>query len=124
MVLDADVVAVSPSSVYHVLKSAGDSLAVGEDLPKERTGFQQPVRPHEHWHINVSHGRSEITGLHRYRYRCAGVVSVARLGCHGRVLRRELERSIREIIQLSAFLAIVALISVVMMFWPQPSGPA
>src|SRR6185312_8418368 len=55
MMLDADVVAVSPSSVYRVLKAAG-KLAPREGTPsKEGTGFEQPVRPHEHWHIDVSY---------------------------------------------------------------------
>jgi transposase InsO family protein len=55
MMLDADVVACSPSSVYRVLKHAG--LLAGQ-TPKpthKGTGFVQPHQPHEHWHIDVSH---------------------------------------------------------------------
>jgi putative transposase len=55
MMLDADVVAVSPSSVYRVLKAAGTLAGRGGKASKKGTGFEQPVRPHEHWHIDVSH---------------------------------------------------------------------
>jgi putative transposase len=54
MMLDADVVAVSPSSVYRVLKAAGKLAPRGGKASQKGTGFEQPVRPHEHWHIDVS----------------------------------------------------------------------
>jgi putative transposase len=55
MMLDADVVACSPASVYRVLKDAG-LLAGQTPMPtKKGTGFVQPVKPHEHWHVDVSH---------------------------------------------------------------------
>jgi len=55
MMLDRDVVAASPSSVYRVLKAAG---RIGRQPGKpslKGTGFQQPTRPHEHWHIDISY---------------------------------------------------------------------
>ena len=56
MMLDADVVAVSPSSVYRVLKAAGKLAASRRDSPPRKgTGFEQPLRPHEHWHVDVSY---------------------------------------------------------------------
>ncbi len=55
MMLDADVVAVSPSSVYRVLKAAGKLAPRWGKPSKKGKGFEQPVRPHEHWHIDVSH---------------------------------------------------------------------
>jgi putative transposase len=55
MMLDADVVAASPSSVYRVLKAAG-KLAPRTGTPSRKgKGFEQPLRPHEHWHVDVSH---------------------------------------------------------------------
>ena len=54
MMLDADVVAVSPSRVYRVLTAAGQ-LAPREGTPSQKgTGFEQPLRPHEHGHVDVS----------------------------------------------------------------------
>jgi putative transposase len=55
MMLDRDIVAVSPSSVYRVLKAAG---RIGRPPGKpslKGTGFQQPTRPHEHWHLDISY---------------------------------------------------------------------
>lgn len=55
MMLDADVVATSPSSVYRVLCEAG-VLRRGNGKPsKKGTGFKQPEKPHPHWHIDVSY---------------------------------------------------------------------
>ncbi len=55
MMLDRDIVAASPSSVYRVLKAAG---RIGRPPGKpslKGTGFHQPTRPHEHWHIDISY---------------------------------------------------------------------
>ena len=55
MMLDADIVAVSPSSVWRVLGQAG-LLSKWKGKPTTKgTGFQQPSEPHEHWHIDVSY---------------------------------------------------------------------
>jgi putative transposase len=55
MMLDADVVAVSPSSVYRVLKAAGRMEAFNGVPSKKGTGFQHPLKPHEHWHVDISY---------------------------------------------------------------------
>lgn len=55
MMLDDDVVAVSPASVYRVLKAAGRLDRKWAAPSKKGTGFVQPLRPHEHWHIDVSY---------------------------------------------------------------------
>src|SRR5262249_4950730 len=55
MMLDADIVAVSPSSVYRVLKVAGKLAPRGGKPSRKGRGFEQPLRPHEHWHIDVSY---------------------------------------------------------------------
>ena len=55
MMLDRDVVAVSPSSVYRVLKAAGRIGRSTNKPSKKGTGFQQPQKPHEHWHIDISY---------------------------------------------------------------------
>jgi len=55
MMLDADVVAVSPSSVWRVLSQAG-CLSPWKGKPsKKGTGFQQPLEANQHWHIDVSY---------------------------------------------------------------------
>ena len=55
MMLDEDVVAVSPSSVYRVLKAAGRLDRDNVKPSKKGTGFDQPQKPHEHWHIDISY---------------------------------------------------------------------
>ena len=55
MMLDRDVVAASPSSVYRVLKAAGRIGRSTNKPSKKGTGFHQPVKPHEHWHLDISY---------------------------------------------------------------------
>jgi len=54
MMLDSDIVAVSPSSVYRVLKKAGLIKNLWQKPSRKGTGFVQPLQPHEHWHIDFS----------------------------------------------------------------------
>jgi putative transposase len=55
MMLDHDVVAASPSSVYRVLKGAG-LLDRNRWAPsKKGTGFVQPLKAHDHWHVDISY---------------------------------------------------------------------
>lgn len=55
LMLDDDVVAVSPTSVYRVLKSAGRLDRKWQKPSKKGTGFVQPLKAHEHWHVDVSY---------------------------------------------------------------------
>lgn len=55
MMLDDDIVAVSPSSVYRVLKAAGRLDRRSFSPSKKGTGFVQPLAPHEHWHVDISY---------------------------------------------------------------------
>ena len=55
MMLDANVVAVSPTTVWRVLNKAGLLDRWNKRPSKKGTGFEQPLKPHEHWHIDVSY---------------------------------------------------------------------
>jgi putative transposase len=55
MMLDADVAAVSPSSVYRVLKEAGRLDRKWQKPSRKGSGFHQPLAPHKHWHVDVSY---------------------------------------------------------------------
>lgn len=55
MMLDEDVVAVSPATTYRVLSRAGRLDRWNRTPSKKGMGFQQPLRPHEHWHTDVSY---------------------------------------------------------------------
>ena len=54
MMLDHDVVAVSPSSAYRVLRQAGRLDRKWQKPSKKGTGFVQPLQAHDHWHVDVS----------------------------------------------------------------------
>ncbi len=55
MMIDADLVAVSPASVWRILHQAGRLKKWNQRPSKKGTGFVQPLAPHEHWHIDVSY---------------------------------------------------------------------
>ena len=55
MMLDADVVAVSPSSVYRVLRAAGLIAGRFSKTSHKGKGFVQPLAPHDHWHVDFSY---------------------------------------------------------------------
>ncbi len=55
MMIDQEVVATSPSSVYRVLSGAGLLDRWNKKHSKKGTGFVQPLRAHEHWHIDIAY---------------------------------------------------------------------
>jgi putative transposase len=55
MMLDADVVACSASSVYRVLKKFGLLAGQTPNVTKKGTGFVQPLKPHQEWHVDISY---------------------------------------------------------------------
>ena len=55
MMLDADIVAVSSTSVWRVLGQAGLLSKWNGKPSKKGTGFEQPLAAHQHWHIDVSY---------------------------------------------------------------------
>jgi transposase InsO family protein len=55
MLMDANLVAASPATVYRVLKQAGCLARWNRSESRKGQGFQQPLAPHEHWHIDLSY---------------------------------------------------------------------
>ena len=55
LLLDQDRVAVSPTTVYRVLQKAGVLERWNRKASKKGTGFIQPARPHEHWHVDMAY---------------------------------------------------------------------
>jgi transposase InsO family protein len=55
MMLDDDIVAVSPSSVYRVLKAAGRLDRKFIKPSKKGTGYIQPGKIHQEWHTDISY---------------------------------------------------------------------
>lgn len=54
MMLDRDVFAVSPSTMYRLLLAAGLTERWSRRPSKKGTGFGQLEKPHQHWRIDVS----------------------------------------------------------------------
>jgi len=55
MMLDDDIVAVSPTSVWRVLHNADLLNRWNRKVSKRGTGFNQPSQPHKHWHVDISY---------------------------------------------------------------------
>lgn len=95
MMLDADVVACSPTSVYRVLKAAG-LLAGQSPVPsKKGSGFVQPLQPHEHWHVDVSY--LNIAGT--FYFLCSILDGCSRFIVHWEIREKMEERDVATIIQ-------------------------
>jgi putative transposase len=55
MMLDENVVAVSPATTYRVLKDADLLNRWNKKASSKGQGFSQPGKAHEHWHIDISY---------------------------------------------------------------------
>lgn len=84
MMLDRDLVAVSPSTTYRVLKTAGMLKSWNRKPSSKGMGFVQPLAPHEHWHVDVSH----INVAGTFYYLCSLLD-----GCSRSIIHHELRES-------------------------------
>jgi len=87
MMLDHDIVAVSPSTVYRVLKDAGRLDRKWNKPSRKGTGFVQPLQPHEHWHIDMAN--IKVAGIFYY-------LTTILDGCSRFVVHWELRESMTE----------------------------
>lgn len=55
MMLDLNIVAVSPTSTWRVLSRAGLLRRFAAGPSKKGTGFEQPLAAHEHWHVDLAY---------------------------------------------------------------------
>src|SRR6202521_1871456 len=79
--------AVSPASVWRVLKQAG-LLSRWKGKPSRKgTGFEQPPQPHRHWHIDVSY--INVSGT--FYYLCSVLD-----GCSRAIVHWDLRESMTE----------------------------
>ena len=93
MMLDADVVACSPASVYRVLKHHGLLAGQAPKPTKKGTGYVQPLKPHQEWHVDVSH--LNIAGT--FYFLCSLLDGYSRFIVHQEI-REKMEESDVEII--------------------------
>jgi len=95
MMLDADVVAVSPSTTYRVLRSAGLLDRWNRKPSRKGTGFVQPDEPHRHWHIDVSY--LNIAGT--FYYLCSVLDGYSRFIVHWEIRESMKEVDVETIVQ-------------------------
>jgi transposase InsO family protein len=95
MMLDADVVAVSPSSVYRVLKAAGRIERFNGRPSRKGGGFVQPLHAHQHWHVDVSY--LNICGT--FYYLCSVLDGMSRFIVHFEIQASMTEAQIQIILQ-------------------------
>ena len=95
MMMDDDIVAVSPSSVYRVLTNAGMLRRWNGKPSKKGTGFVQPLHPHEHWHIDISY--INICGT--FYYLCSILDGFSRYIVHWEIRESMTEKDVEIILQ-------------------------
>lgn len=95
MMLDQDVVACSPTSVYRVLKNAGLLAGRAPKPTKKGTGFVQPLEPHQHWHVDISH--LNIAGT--FYFLCSVLDGCSRYIVHWEIREKMQEIDVETILQ-------------------------
>jgi transposase InsO family protein len=87
LMLDANIVAASPTTVYRVLQAAGCFDRWNRAESAKGTGFVQPLAAHEHWHVDISY--VNVCGTFYY------LTSVLD-GCSRFIVHGELRESMKE----------------------------
>lgn len=55
LMMDSDIVACSPATVYRVLRAHGCFERWNCHSSTKGSGFQQPLSIHEYWHVDISY---------------------------------------------------------------------
>jgi putative transposase len=95
MMLDRDLVAASPTTVYRVLKAAGRIGRFAGKPSQKGKGFTQPTRPHEHWHIDISF----LNILGTFYSLCSIIDGYSRYIVHWEIRETMKEREVEVIVQ-------------------------
>jgi transposase InsO family protein len=95
MMLDADVVACSPASVYRVLKKAGLLAGQTPSVTKKGTGYVQPLKAHQEWHVDVSY--LNIAGT--FYFLCSILDGYSRFIVHWEIREKMEEIDVETILQ-------------------------
>ena len=95
MMMDADIAAVSPSTTYRVLKQAGLLDCRSVKPSKKGTGFVQPIKPHQEWHIDVTY--INLSGT--FYYMCSLLDGFSRAIVHWDIRESMKEPDVEMIVQ-------------------------
>lgn len=95
MMLDDEVAAAAPATVYRVLKAAG-IIAMRTSVPSRKgTGFEQPLSVHEHWHVDISY----INVCGTFYYLCSILDGCSRFIVHWELREQMTEADVEIILQ-------------------------
>jgi len=95
MMLDDDVAAASPSSVYRVLHAAGVLDRWNRKPSRKGTGFNQPSGAHDHWHIDIAY--LNLSGT--FYYLCTILDGYSRAVIHWEIRESMREDDVEIIVQ-------------------------
>lgn len=95
MMLDAGVVACAPATVYRELSAAGFLLKRTGKPSKKGTGYVQPEKPHQEWHIDVTY--LNISGT--FYYLCSVLDGFSRYIVHWDIRESMKEPDVELIVQ-------------------------
>jgi putative transposase len=96
MMLDANIVAVSPSTTYRVLSQAGLLKRWNDARTSSKgTGFQQPLEPHAHWHVDMAY--INIAGT--FYYVCTVLDGYSRYIVHWEIREAMTEADVEIVLQ-------------------------
>jgi putative transposase len=95
MMLDDDIVAVSPSSVYRILDKAGLLRRWNSKKSSRGGGFSPPQKAHEHWHIDLSY--LNICGT--FYYLCSVLDGYSRSIVHWEIRESMAEADVEIVLQ-------------------------
>jgi len=95
MMLDEDVVAVSASSVYRVLRQAGLLRRWDKTPSRKGQGFEQPDKAHQHWHIDIAY--LNLGGT--FYYLCSVLDGYSRYLVHWEIRAQMTETDVEIILQ-------------------------
>ena len=95
MMMDENILAASPSSVYRVLSKAGLLQRWNRKKSSKGNGFDQPIGAHEHWHIDISY--INICGT--FYYMCSILDGFSRYIVHWEIRKSMTEKDLEIILQ-------------------------
>jgi len=95
MMMDEDLIAVSPSSVYRVLTQADVMRRWQRKESLKGTGFVQPLEPHQHWHIDITY----VNVCGTFYYLCSILDGYGRSIVHHEIREQMVEQNVEIILQ-------------------------
>lgn len=95
MMVDNDLVAVSPATTYNILNQAGlmGRRSRGKSIKGE--GFDQPTKAHQHWHVDIAY--INIAGT--FYYMCTVLDGYSRMVVHWEIREQMKEQDVEVILQ-------------------------